>query len=194
LTPATTHDTVAAMGASLRTLGTDELAPEETVEIRALLEAAFGDDEDERFTDMDWEHALGGTHFVLADDGRIVSHASVVERQLRIAERPVRTGYVEAVATAPGREGQGLGSRVMAAVGDHIRSRFELGALGTGRHSFYERLGWITWRGPSSVRTPDGPQPTPEDDGSILVLPTPLSPSLDPTLPISCEWRSGDVW
>ena len=182
------------MAASLRTLATEELAREEKDEIRALLDAAFGDDEDERFTDADWEHALGGTHFVLAVDGRIVSHASVVEREIRIAERPLRTGYVEAVATVPGREGEGLGSRVMAAVGDHIRSRFELGALGTGRHSFYERLGWITWRGPSSVRTPDGSRPTPEDDGYILVLATPSSPPLDPTAPIDCDWRPGEVW
>ena len=75
-----------------------------------------------------------------------------------------------------------------------IRERFELGALGTGRHGFYQRLGWLTWTGPSFVRTPDGPQRTPEDDGYILVLPTPSSPPIDLAASISCDWRPGDVW
>jgi aminoglycoside 2'-N-acetyltransferase I len=83
---------------------------------------------------------------------------------------------------------------VRADVTSYIWDRFELGALGTGRHRFYERLGWLIWTGPSSVRTPDGPRRTPEDDGSILVLPTPSTPALDVTTPISCDWRPGDVW
>jgi aminoglycoside 2'-N-acetyltransferase I len=159
-----------------------------------MLVDAFGSDEEERFTDQDWEHALGGLHFILDLDGEIVTHASVVERGLHVDGRPLRTGYVEAVATAPGHQGAGFGSRVMADVTSWIRERFELGALGTGRHRFYERLGWMTWRGPSSVRTSDGPQPTPGDDGYILVLQTPSSPPLDLAAPISCDWRPGDVW
>ena len=66
--------------------------------------------------------------------------------------------------------------------------------LGTGRHRFYERLGWQTWRGPTSVRAPEGMQRTPDEDGYILVLTTPSSPPLDPAAPISCDWRVGDVW
>lgn len=82
----------------------------------------------------------------------------------------------------------------MEAVTKDIIARFELGALGTGRHSFYERLGWRTWLGPSSVRTRDGDVGTPEEDGYILVLETPASPPIDLRAPISCEWRPGDVW
>jgi aminoglycoside 2'-N-acetyltransferase I len=156
--------------------------------------AAFGSDEEERFTDDDWAHAVGGMHFVLDLDGEIVTHASVVERELHVAGRPLRTGYVEAVATASGREGAGFGSLVIADVTSYIRDRFELGALGTGRHRFYERLGWLTWTGPASVRTPEGPRRTSDEDGYILVLPTPSSPALDLDAPISCDWRSGDVW
>ena len=117
-----------------------------------------------------------GLHVVLNLDDEIVAHAAVVERELHVDGRPLRTGYVEAVATAPDRQGIGLGSRLMADVASYIRETFELGALGTGRHHFYERLGWLTWAGPSFVRTADGVQPTPEDDGYILVLPTPSSP------------------
>ena len=178
----------------LRTLATTQLTEPEIAVIRALMADAFGPDEDERFTDDDWGHALGGTHFVLELGGEIVSHASVVERAIEVDGRPLRTGYVEAVATAPDRQGNGFGSIVMAAADAHIRDRFELGALGTGRHHFYERLGWSRWQGPSSVRTPEGAEPTPDDDAYIMVLATPTSPSLDLSAPISCESRPGDVW
>ena len=159
-----------------------------------MLDAAFGTDEDERFGDDDWQHGLGGVHFVLEVDGRIVAHASVVERELHVGDRALRTGYVEAVATAPDRQGQGFGSIVMTDATAYIREAFELGALGTGRHAFYERLGWRTWRGPAFVRTPDGSRRTPDEEGFILVLETVMSPPLDLDSPISCDWRPGDVW
>jgi aminoglycoside 2'-N-acetyltransferase I len=178
----------------LRRLPTAELTPDETAAIRRLLDDAFGDDEEERFTQEDWEHAIGGVHLILEVDGTIVAHASVVERRLEIGGRPLRTGYVEAVATAPAHQDRGHGSAVMEAVGEIIRAGFELGALGTGSHRFYERFGWRTWRGPSSVRGPQGEIPTPEDDGFIMILATPRTPALDLTAPISCGWRPGDVW
>ena len=184
---------VLAVAPRLRQLPTTALAPEELRALRAVMDAAFGTGE-EAFGDDDWVHALGGQHFVLDLDGEILSHASVVERVLEIDGRPLRTGYVEAVATAPARQGAGLGSLVMAEVNAYIRDGFELGALGTGRHQFYERQGWRTWTGPSAVRTPEGDRPTPDDDGYIMVLATPTSPPLDLSVAISCEWRPGDVW
>ena len=178
----------------MRRLQTQELTPAEISEIRALLVEAFGTDEEDAFTDDDWEHAVGGLHFVLDVDGEIAAHASVVERELHVGGRPVRTGYVEAVATAPLRQGTGLGSLLMAEVSAYIRDRFELGALGTGRHRFYERQGWQTWTGPSAMRTADGERPTPDDDGCIMVLATPTSPPLDLSAAITSEWRPGDAW
>jgi aminoglycoside 2'-N-acetyltransferase I len=177
----------------VRHRSTDELTADEIVAIRQVLRTAFPRG-NEGFTEDDWQHALGGRHFVLEVDGSIVSHVSVVERELHIAGQPIRTGYVEAVATAPDRQGQGLGSTVLREAMAYIRETFELGALGTGEHGFYERLGWTTWQGPSSVRTPDGAQRTPDEDGYILVMTTPTSPSIDIHAPISCDWRPGDVW
>jgi aminoglycoside 2'-N-acetyltransferase I len=171
----------------------DSLSPNETASVRALLWAAFGDGED-AMTEDDWRHAQGGLHFVAESDGEIVAYASVAERWLEIDGRPMRTGYVEAVATAVGRQGRGLGSLLMREVNAYIRDRFQLGALGTGRHGFYERLGWLTWKGPTWVRAADGPRRTPDEDGYILVLPTPTSPELDLTAAISCDFRSGDAW
>lgn len=180
----------------IRTRPSADLIASEITVIRDLLRRAFGDDEDERFGDEDWEHALGGRHVVVEVDGRIVGHAAIVPRSLQIGRSPLRTGYVEAVAIDPSLHGRGLGSRLMSVVDADIRDSFELGALGTGRHAFYERLGWRTWLGPSSVRSPDGERRTPDEDGFIIVLPTPSTPPglLDLTLPISCDWRAGDVW
>lgn len=179
--------------ARLRRVPTCELAAPEIRAIRELLWAAFPSG-DQEFTEDDWQHAIGGLHFVLELDGKILAHASVVRRELHVGGRRVRTGYVEAVATHPDQQGRGLGTRVMRDVTSYIQERFELGALGTGSHHFYERLGWLRWRGPTSVRTDDGAHRTPGEDGLILVLPTPSSPELDLAAPMSCEWRPGDVW
>ena len=180
--------------ARVRRARTEDLTTSEIAAIRELLVAAFGTDEDEAFTDDDWLHAIGGLHFVCDLDGVIVAHASVVERELHVDDRAIRTGYVEAVATDPDRQGAGFGSLVMTEANAYIREAFELGALGTGRQAFYERLGWRIWTGPSGVRTTEGVRPTPEDDGYLMVLTTPTSPPLDMNATITCEWRPGDVW
>jgi len=178
----------------LRRLATDELTLAEVDALRRLLTMAFGDDEDDRFSDEDWQHAIGGTHFLLDIGGVIVTHASVVEREIHIDGQPLRTGYVEAVATSPERTGAGFGSIVMGEVAAFIRERFELGMLGTGRHHFYERLGWIVWAGPAFVRTAGGLRRSPDEEGDLLVLVTPTTPAFDDHAPISCEWRPGDSW
>jgi aminoglycoside 2'-N-acetyltransferase I len=120
-------------------------------------------------------------HYIVGDEGEVRSHVAVVERELHVAGRPLRTGYVENVATRAAEQRRGLGTAVMTAAGEHIRANFELGALGTGEFGFYERLGWERWRGPTSVRT-DGEQRTPDEDGYVMIL------------RISCDWRPGDVW
>lgn len=181
---------------AIRRLATASLTPAELAEIRALAEIAFSFDEEEGggFADEDWAHSLGGTHVVLEESGRILAHAAVVERVLAIDGEPIRTGYVEAVATDPARQGQGHGSLVMGVVNEIIRGGFDLGALGTGRFTFYERLGWERWRGPLSVRTAAGDVRTRGEDGYVLVLRTPTSPPLDLDAALSCDWRAGDVW
>jgi len=176
-----------------RLIATSDLTATETTAVRDLLVRAFA--ADDGFTDDDWHHALGGIHFVLERNGTILAHAAVVERLLHIGDRPIQTGYVEAVGVEPREQRRGLGTRLMAAATEHVRTSFQLGALGTGHHRFYERLGWRTWRGPSRVRMPDGRvELTPADDGYLLVLETPTSPVLDPAAPLTCEWRPGDVW
>lgn len=175
----------------LRDVATSELTREDLARIRALMDEAFHGD----FTDDDIAHGLGGHHWLIEHGDRILCHAAVVARVLEVDGSPVRTGYVEAVATLPARQRQGLGSQVMRAAGDHIGEAFELGALSTGAHGFYERLGWERWRGPTSVRMPDGTtRRTEDEDDGIMILRTARTPPLDLDAPISCEWRAGDVW
>jgi aminoglycoside 2'-N-acetyltransferase I len=177
----------------IRRASTSELRADEIASLRALLWEAFADDED-GFGEHDWTHALGGTHVLLEEGGLILSHAAVVGRDLEVAGRHLRTGYVEAVATRVGYQRRGLGSAVMRAVNEIVREEFELGTLGTGVFAFYEPLGWEHWRGPTSVRAAGGVVRTPDEDGFILVLRTPATDDLNLDLPISCEWRPGDVW
>ena len=177
----------------LRRLSTSELTASEVEAIRDLLWRAFEED-GEGFAEEDWAHALGGIHLVRDVAGQIVAHASVVERPVEIDGQRLRTGYVEAVATAPTRQGRGHGTAVMRAVGEVLDARYELGVLGTGSHGFYERLGWATWAGPSAVRTASGIDRTPDEDGYIMVYRTPATPPLNPTGLITCDWRPGDVW
>lgn len=176
---------------SVRAVPTDRLTDGELVALHGLVAAAFRDD---GFSEQDWRHALGGVHLLLELGPEIFAHAAVVERELHVAGRPLRTGYVEAVATAPARQRRGHGSMLLRAVTRHIRDRFELGALSTGSPAFYERLGWQRWRGPTFARTPAGAVRTADEDDGILVLLTPRTPPIDLTAPISCDWRPGDVW
>jgi aminoglycoside 2'-N-acetyltransferase I len=180
------------MARLIRLLTTPELGPA-GVQLREMFAAAWAGPDD-GFSDDDWEHATGGTHVMLVADGVVVSHASVVERVLETNGRALRTGYVEAVATWPELQGRGHATEVMNAVGSLIDDRFELGALGTGRHGFYGRLGWERWRGPTAVRTERGAVRTPEEDGFVMVRRTPTTPRLDLEAQITCDRRPGDVW
>jgi aminoglycoside 2'-N-acetyltransferase I len=56
----------------------------------------------------------------------------------------------------------------------------------------YTLRGWLPWRGPASVLAPTGTIRTPDDDGSVFVLP--IGIDLDPAAPLACDWRDGDVW
>ena len=175
---------------AVQLLATAEVPADLLTEIRQLLVAAFEGD----FSEDDWQHTLGGWHVVVADSGTVVSHAAVVPRDLHVGDRPVRTGYVEGLATATARQRQGLGSLAMAAVGELLRGRFEMGALSTGRHHFDERLGWERWLGPTFVRHGSQAIRTEEEDDGIMVLRHGPGSGVDLRASLSCESRKGDDW
>lgn len=158
--------------------------------IRTLLDAVFG----EHMTDHDWDHALGGMHALAWEDGRLVGHASVVQRRLLHAGHALRTGYVEAVAVAADRRGHGYGAVVMEPIERIVRGAYDLGALGSSAEAtgFYAARGWSPWRGRTWALTPDGVVRTEDEDGGIYVLPGAVPLDLDADL--VCDWRDGDVW
>lgn len=145
-------------------------------------------------TDADWDHALGGMHALIWNHGALVAHGAVVQRRLIYRGTALRCGYVEAVAVREDWRGQGLAIAIFDACEQVIRGGYPLGALSSsdrGRRRYTVR-GWLPWRGPTSVLAPAGPTRTPDDDGSVFVLPVGIS--LDTSAGLMCDWRDGDVW
>jgi aminoglycoside 2'-N-acetyltransferase I len=161
--------------------------------LTALCIAAF----DEPWDDY-WESIGPGVHVLAENAGRgVVAHAAIVDRLLYPGDLTLRAGYVEAVAVWPDLQRSGLGTQVMDVIDQMIDEGYELGALGTGHHDFYARLGWVAWQGPTSIRERDGTlKRSPDEDGDIMVRPTPSTPpGLDLSLPIAVDWRpGGEVW
>jgi aminoglycoside 2'-N-acetyltransferase I len=124
----------------------------------------------------------------------LVGHAAVVERILQAGQRQLRTGYVEAVATVPARQGQGIGRLVMTRVGRILTEGYEMGALATGVNPFYRGLGWEDWLGPTAVRDGSALRYTPGEDGHVMVMRFGRSAGLALDMILSVTPRSGDDW
>ena len=177
------------MGDVIRVAHTAELTRAELVAIRGLLDDAF----DGQFADDDWDHGLGGLHALATEGDRIVGHGALVLRRLLHGGRSLRAGYVESVAVARDRRRQGHAGEVMAALEGHAGG-YDLLALSASDNgaALYRSRGWQLWRGPTSVLAPDGLRRTPDDDGSVHVLPG--RAVLDLEAELTCDWRDGDVW
>jgi aminoglycoside 2'-N-acetyltransferase I len=174
----------------LKVAHTSDLREDELAEIRALMDAGFGDEFDEH----DWEHALGGMHVLGVEHGRIAGHASVVQRRVITRGRTLRCGYVEAVAVLPEFRRRGLGSALTRACNRIVRGGYHVGALGAtdAGAAVYRANEWRLWEGPLSALTPDGIRRTPEEDGYVYVLE--VDGPLDLTAELTCDWREGDLW
>jgi aminoglycoside 2'-N-acetyltransferase I len=177
----------------VRVARTDALGAEALEVIRRLLVDAFAE-VGSSFELQDWDHALGGAHAIVEAGGRIVAHASVVPRRLELDGVPLRAGYVEAVAARSDAQHQGHASAAMRALAGVIAADFEIGALSTGLHPFYERLAWERWPGTTGVRTATGVSATPEETEGIMVLRTRGTPPFAESSHLVCDWREGDVW
>lgn len=157
---------------------------------RALLDDAF----DGEFADEDWAHTLGGMHVLVWEGAALIGHAAVVQRGMLLGERPVRCGYVEGVGVRADRRGRGHGGALMAACERIVERAYDLGALSTSEEGagLYLARGWRLWQGPTSVLAPGGIAATPEEDGGVFYWEAGVP--LDPTGPLTCDWRGGDVW
>jgi aminoglycoside 2'-N-acetyltransferase I len=162
-------------------------------EIIALCEAAYG----EGFARL-FEELPGSVHVLARDErGSLVSHAEWVTRWLQPAGLPLlRTAYVEAVATAPARQRQGLGTAVLRHLTRIVAmdSTWQLSALSPSDPAFYERSGWELWRGPLAIRREGLLERTPPDE-QVMIYRLPGTPArLDTTSQLTAEWRRGELW
>jgi aminoglycoside 2'-N-acetyltransferase I len=159
-------------------------SPDELGGLRVWLEAAYADGP---WREEHWDEIGPGPHVVAEDDdGSLLAHACVAWVPVTTGPMTLRAGYLEDVATRPDVRGRGYGTAVVVATHSLIRAGAEIGFLATGSQPFYERLGWTTWRGPSSVVEADGSRtPTPEEDGFLMVLRFPDTPQVSLDLPIS---------
>ena len=174
----------------LEVLHADQLTSQQLAEIHTLCNRAYsvyGVDLEPLFrTFTDTTHVLGWWGSV------IVSHAMWVTRWLQPSDQPpLRTAYVEMVATEPQFQGRGFATAVMRRLASAIHD-FEMGGLSPAEPKLYEKLGWVFWQGPLFIRTKDGLLSTLEDQ--IMILQLPKTPPLDLTLPLSAEWREGELW
>jgi aminoglycoside 2'-N-acetyltransferase I len=169
----------------------EEIDPGLLLAARDICATTFGG----RFSGDDWDHTFGGVRLLLFDGGLLVGHAAVVPRSIGLGELTLRAGYVEGVAVLPQFQGRGLGSRLVRATNAILeRDGSEVGVLSTSRHSFYARLGWEPWPGPSFVRYVDALVRTPNEDDGLMVLRVSATPNLVATWPITCDARPGDDW
>jgi aminoglycoside 2'-N-acetyltransferase I len=158
-------------------------------EILGLCDRAYGEDLHDSFRSF-----RDPIHVFATVEGAIVSHALWITRWLAPGDRsPLRTAYVEAVATDPAHEGHGFASAVMRRLLKEVAG-FDLAALcpSDDGQRLYGRLGWETWRGPLAIRR--GPEMIATPDESIMIHRLAGSPPLEPTEPLSAEWRPGELW
>ena len=173
--------------ALIQRLSSHDLSPAITAAVRALCDLAYGENITPYF------EAIGpGEHLLGWQDEVLVAHLMWVTRWLQPGDGTLlRTAYVELVATAPSAQRRGYATALLeyfpSQVGD-----YDLAALSPATENLYRRLGWLFWRGPLGVRTERGLVATPDE--SVMVLPLPRSPALDLDLPLSIEWRAGEVW
>jgi GNAT superfamily N-acetyltransferase len=134
-----------------------------------------------------------GLHVLAYLDERLVGHAVVTIRWLQVGDGPLlRTAYVDAVATSPTHQGQGIGSAVLRHLASVVDD-CDIACLETDRVGFYERLGWEEWRGSLGGRSADGVVPTPDQTG-IMILRLARTPSLDLQQPLTIEAHPERIW
>lgn len=165
----------------------DRLSDRQRQQIVDLCSAAFAEDMSGVLASLPAPtHVLGW----IGDE--LVSHGAWVTRWLQPAGMaPLRTAYVEAVATAERWRGRGFAAQIMRRIAAEITD-YQIGALAPLSAGYYARLGWQLWRGPLSVRTAAGAEPTPDEE--VMILRLPQTPPLDLSAALSVEWRVGEIW
>jgi aminoglycoside 2'-N-acetyltransferase I len=179
--------TMTADPLDLEVVPTDALSASDLDEVRALCSDAYREDFTRTFDQLG-----PGWHVMGRREGILVSHAMWVTRLLQPTSlEPLRTAYVEAVATEPAYQRRGYATAVLRRLAEEVQD-FDLAALSPSEEGFYGRLGWELWRGPLLIRRGRVLEATPDDQ--VMVLRLPRTPGLDLDEPLSAEWRRGELW
>src|SRR5215204_5773672 len=169
---------------SITSTRTEDLSAATRAEIIQVCIAAH---HEEDFKNLFTYAPTGGWHFLAYRADELVSHAAVSTRWLQVEGQPLlKTAYIDAVATLPAYQGQGYGSALLRQLAIGIDREYVIACLATERETFYERLGWQTWRGPLAGRSEQKLIPTPDQRG-IMVLRLSQTPSLDLDAALSIE-------
>jgi aminoglycoside 2'-N-acetyltransferase I len=175
----------------VRSAKTEDLDPATRTAIIQVCVAAHQEDD---FKNLFTYVTSGGLHFLAYQDQLLVSHAMVTTRWLQPEGfPPLKTAYVDAVATVPAKQGQGYGSAVMRRIAEDIHAEYVIACLETDKVGFYERLRWQSWRGPLAGRSDTGLIPTPDQRG-IMILHLSQTPPLDLDSMLTIECQSGRIW
>ena len=168
---------------------TEELNAETRASIIHVCRTAHQEDD---FTHLFSYIPSGGIHVLAYREHEVVGHAVATTRWLQPEGLPLlRTAYVDAVATLPAYQGQGIASTVMRHLATVIAD-YELACLDTERVSFYARLGWEVWRGPLAGRRATELLPTPDEKG-VMILRLARTPPLDVESLLLVEY-DGRIW
>jgi aminoglycoside 2'-N-acetyltransferase I len=168
---------------------TEELNPDTRAAIIQVCRTAHQEDD---FIHLFSYIPSGGIHVLAYREQELVSHAVVTTRWLQPEGLPLlRTAYVDAVATLPVYQGQGVGSAVMRHLASVI-SEYEIACLETDQVSFYAQLGWEAWRGPLAGRRVTELLPTPDQKG-IMIPRLARTPPLDLDSLLVIEY-AGRIW
>ena len=175
---------------SVQVRATEELNADERASIIELCIAAH---DNEAFHDLFSFIPSGGRHFLGYEGTVLVSHAVVTTRWAQPeGGPPLKTGFVDAVATHPDKQRRGHGGLVMRRLAVGIPD-YEIGCLQTDRPEFYLPLGWELWRGPLAGRSEEERIPTPDQRG-VMILRLPQTPPLDLDSELSIECQPSRIW
>jgi aminoglycoside 2'-N-acetyltransferase I len=163
------------------------LSQNEIREVIDLCSLAFEEDFSSYLDEFD-----DPVHVLAKLDGILVSHALWITRWIEIRGlEPLKTAYVEGVATGEIHRGKGYATAIMKRLAGEIQG-YDIGALSPADTTLYTRLGWEYWQGPLYARKKGDWVRVPEE--TAMILRTPKTPSIDIQAPLSIEWRKGDVW
>ena len=109
-------------------------------EINEMMHVVFGDS----YNDYIW--APDDWHFLIYENGQLVSTVAIVERTCRVGEQAVKVGGIGDVSTLPAWRGKGLARRLLGSAADFMREtlKVDFGLLECSEQMkpFYAGLGW----------------------------------------------------